>query len=111
MAAKAFKELRSTRPSAAELVDVARSQDPSMPPAVVTAVPNEVLPEPSVEMVQLNVRVRRGLADALADAADRDRVSQKVLVCRALAAAGFPVDPSDLRDRTIRTRRGTASRS
>jgi hypothetical protein len=48
---------------------------------------------------QLNLKVRASLIDQLADAATREGTTQKVLVCRALAAAGYQVHPEDLSDR------------
>ena len=45
----------------------------------------------------MNIRVRRGLGDQLADRARAEGTTQKVLICRALAAAGFLVHPDDLR--------------
>jgi hypothetical protein len=47
--------------------------------------------------VQVNIRVRRGLGDQLADRARTEGTTQKVLICRALAAAGFLVHQDDLR--------------
>ena len=89
------------------MVALARAQDPSVPPAVVN---RPAQPEaPSEELVQLNVRIQRGLADQLADTAERERVSQRVIICRALSAAGFAVSDTDLTDRIIRRRRGTRS--
>jgi len=60
------------------------------------------------ELVQLNIRVRRGLGDQLADRARAEGTTQKVLICRALAAAGFVVHPGDLRGTPPPRRRGSA---
>ncbi len=60
------------------------------------------------ELVQVNIRVRRGLGDQLADRARAEGTTQKVLICRALAAAGFLVHPDDLRTAPPPRRRGSA---
>jgi hypothetical protein len=60
------------------------------------------------ELVQVNIRVRRGLGDQLADRARAEGTTQKVLICRALAAAGFIVHPDDLRSTPPPRRRGSA---
>jgi hypothetical protein len=101
-----FKGIRpQPKPSPAEMVAVARAHDPSVPPAVVS--PSvKTAPPAEEELVQLNVRIQRKLADQLADAAERERVSQRVIIARALAAAGFAVGEADLTDRIIRRRRG-----
>lgn len=105
MGKAAFKGIHP-KPSPAEMVALARAQDPSVPPAVVNRPVQAELPREE-ELVQLNVRIQRGLADQLADAAERERVSQRVIIARALAAAGFTVGEADLTDRVIRRRRGT----
>jgi hypothetical protein len=109
MSAKPFKSARpEPRPSPREVLNVARSHDPTLPPAIMPrAARPAVAPTNAGELVQLNIRVGRGLADWLADRALADGVSQKVWVCRALEKAGAPVEPSDLRDRVVRRRRGT----
>jgi len=105
MSAKPFKSARpEPRPSPQEIIDVARSHDPTLPPAAMR--PNPA-PDSPGELVRLNVRVDRKLADWLADRALAEGVSQKVWVCRALEKAGAPVEASDLRDRVVRRRRGT----
>ena len=60
------------------------------------------------ELVQVNIRVRRRLGDQLADRARREATTQKVLICRALASAGFDVDPEDLRAVPLPRRRGSS---
>lgn len=62
------------------------------------------------ELVQVNIRVRRGLGDQLADRARAEGTTQKVLICRALAAAGFLVHPDDLRTTPPPRRRGSGQR-
>ena len=61
------------------------------------------------DLVQVNIRVRRGLGDQLADRARAEGTTQKVLICRALAAAGFIVHPDDLRSTPPPRRRGALS--
>ncbi|MBV8093239.1 MAG: hypothetical protein JO110_08375 [Acetobacteraceae bacterium] len=108
MGKAAFKGIRpQPKPSPAEMVALARAQDPSVPPAVTTPTV-KAEPAPEEELVQLNVRIQRRLADQLADAAERERVSQRVIIARALAAVGFAVGEADLTDRIIRRRRGTS---
>jgi hypothetical protein len=53
----------------------------------------------------VNVKVGVALADALAEHAAQDGITQKQLICRALAAYGLPADPLDLEDRTPRRQR------
>jgi hypothetical protein len=110
---KAFKSTRAANPQ--DVLSVARGLDPTLPPAAVSLRP-ELRPELPIpaeaeELVQLNIRVGRRLADWLADKAIEEGISQKVWVCRALQASGAPVAPSDLQDRVVRRRRGTLSAS
>lgn len=63
------------------------------PPAVVGT------EEPTVPV---NLKIKKGLADALAERAFREGVTQKQIITRALAKEGLPVDPSDLEDRSGR---------
>ncbi len=60
----------------------------------------------AAELVQLNIRVRRALGDQLADRARVEGTTQKVLVCRALAEAGFDVHSDDLKAAPSPRRRG-----
>ena len=55
--------------------------------------------------VMVNFKVSEDLAIALAERADAEGITQKQIITRALAAAGLPVDPLDLQDRTSRRRR------
>jgi hypothetical protein len=55
--------------------------------------------------VLINLRVQMALADWLAEQARAEGTTQKVIITRALAAAGAPVSPLDLTDRTPRRRR------
>ena len=66
---------------------------PTLPPTRVEA------PAPADPVAQLNLKVRTSLIDQLAEAAAKDGTTQKVIVCRALAAAGFEVHEDDLSDR------------
>ena len=54
--------------------------------------------------VLVNVKMAEESAIALAKKAVAERVTQKQFICRALAAAGVPMDPLDLEDRTPRRR-------
>ena len=66
------------------------------------------LSRPEEELVQVNIRVRRGLGDQLADRARAEKTSQKVIICRALAAVGFEVHHEDLRAVPPPRRRGSS---
>ena len=72
---------------------------PTLPPTRVEA------PAPADPVAQLNLKVRTSLIDQLAEAAGKDGTTQKVVVCRALAAAGFQVHEDDLSDRGNHRRR------
>ncbi len=74
---------------------------PTLPPTRVEA------PMPEDPIAQLNLKVRTSLIDQLAEAAGREGTTQKVIVCRALAAAGFRVHDDDLSDRGNHRRRRT----
>jgi len=103
-----------TRPSARDALAAADAvaQQAGLPPAALSprpvslaqSTPAQVASE--VEMVQVNIRVRRGLGDQLADRARAEGTTQKVLMCRALAAAGFDVHEEDLRPILAPRRRG-----
>ena len=101
------------RPSAREALGAADAvaQQAGLPPAALAPAatrPAAVSPSPGVEeLVQVNIRVRRGLGDQLADRAQAEGTTQKVLICRALAAAGFAVHPDDLRAAPPPRRRGS----
>lgn len=104
------------RPSARDALSAAHTvaEEAGLPPAAVPprrAEPPPAPPQegPTEEVVQLNIRVRRALGDQLADRARSERTTQKVLVCRALAAAGFEVHADDLRATPAPRRRGTSN--
>jgi len=104
------------RPSARQSLAAANAvaQQAGLPPASLS--PRPPSPAPTVppptpaeeELVQVNIRVRRALGDQLADRARAEGTTQKVLVCRALAAAGFDVHPEDLRATPAPRRRGSS---
>lgn len=73
---------------------------PTLPPTRV-----EAPPQPADPVAQLNLKVRASLIDQLAEAARQEGTTQKVVVCRALAAAGYAVHPDDLDDRSNHRRR------
>ena len=82
------------RPTAAELLRLA-SADQSQPPAVMREQHKTVL---------VNFRVTEKLATALASAAIKQGITQKVILARALQASGLDVPPEDLQDRSPRRR-------
>jgi hypothetical protein len=102
MAAKGMKPAIA-RPSARDALVAANTvaQQAGLPPAAL--VPNDAGSE---ELVQVNIRVRRSLGDQLADRARTENTTQKVLICRALAAAGFTVHSSDMQALPPPRRRG-----
>lgn len=99
------------RPSARDSLAAADAvaQQAGLPPAALSPRPPSPAPTSTAddELVQVNIRVRRGLGDQLADRARAEGTTQKVLVCRALAAAGFEVHPDDLRPTPAPRRRGS----
>lgn len=72
---------------------------PTLPPTRVKA------PAPLDPIAQLNLKIRASLIDQLVAVAEREGTTQKVIVCRALAAAGFDIHPEDLADRSNHRRR------
>lgn len=72
---------------------------PTLPPTQVEP------PTPVDPVAQLNLKIRTSLIDQLVEAAERETTTQKVIVCRALAAAGFTIHPEDLADRSNHRRR------
>jgi hypothetical protein len=99
------------RPSARESLAAANvvAREAGLPPASLSPVANEKpqdRPSEDAELVQVNIRVRRSLGDQLADRARAEGTTQKVLVCRALASAGFDVHPDDLKPTPAPRRRG-----
>ena len=90
---KNFKKALPTepRPDPAAILALTGQQAPTLPPT--RLVPQE-------EVGQLNLKVKASLIDQLADRAREEGTSQKVIVCKALAAAGFTVHPDDMTNRT-----------
>jgi hypothetical protein len=117
MAAKGFKRVGSaptpadTAPSTRAARPANPQRDPNVALAAAAAVaptlpPTRVEPpEPADPVAQLNLKVRTSLIDQLATTAAREGITQKVIVCRALAAAGFQVHADDLSDRGNHRRR------
>ncbi|MBV8091658.1 MAG: hypothetical protein JO110_00195 [Acetobacteraceae bacterium] len=85
------------RLQSAQLRQIAEQIAPTQPPAVMPTRRRSTL---------INFRAETLLADWLADRAAAESTTQKVIITRALAAAGAPVSPQDLEDRTPRRRRG-----
>jgi len=90
----AAKQLKSVA-NAASLHQVAAEAGRALPPAVARRERRTVL---------VNVKMAEESAIALAKQAVAKGITQKQLICRALAAAGVPMDPLDLEDRTPRRR-------
>jgi hypothetical protein len=84
------------RLQSAQLREIAEQMAPHQPPAVMPAKRTSTL---------INLRVDTTLADWLAARAEAEGTTQKVILTRALAAAGAPVSLQDLEDRTPRRRR------
>jgi hypothetical protein len=93
MATKQFKSVKA--PAADMLRQVASDAGRSLPPAMV---------RPDRRTVMVNVKMGEAAAIALAERAKAEGITQKQLICRALEAAGVPMDPLDLEDRTPRRR-------
>lgn len=113
MAGKGLKPV-ATRTSAREaLVAVdAVAREAGLPPATLTQEdrmpPQAEGGSQEEELVQVNIRVRSALGDQLADRARAEGVTQKVLICRALAAHGFDVHANDLKAPSPPRRRGSS---
>jgi hypothetical protein len=95
---KAFKKALGgePRPNPEAILALTSQAAPTLPPARIS---------PTEPVGQLNLKVKVSLIDQLAERATAEGTSQKVLVCRALAAAGFSVHPEDLENRTNHRRR------
>lgn len=92
---KSLKPRTTPRPSAQEALRIATAQAPSLPPTRI---------EPEDRPTTLNLRLRSSTVLALTARAKAEGLTQKQLVCRALAASGIVVAPADLEDRTPRRR-------
>ncbi len=91
-----MKSLKSRIPSripADEALRISAEQAPTLPPAQLPA------SDPSTT---LNLRVRVSTIQALARKAKASGLTQKQIICRALAEAGIEVATADLEDRTPR---------
>jgi len=84
----------TVRLDAMALRGLAATSAPSLPPAA--------MPRTSSEMT--NLRLSSSLIDELDAAARAEGTTRKVIVTRALAAAGYHVPARDLEDRTPRRR-------
>src|SRR4051812_15222103 len=119
MTTKGFKRAGGGPPADSE-VPAAFPQSPQAPeprrdPAVALAAAAAVAPTlpptrldattPLDPVAQLNLKVRTSLIDQLSQVAAREGTTQKVIVCRALSAAGYQVHPDDLADRGNHRRR------
>ena len=119
MAAKGFKRVGSLQQAEATPprggIENAPAPGPRRDPAAALAAATAVAPTlpptrmeaavPVDPVAQLNLKVRTSLIDQLAEAAGREGTTQKVIVCRALAKAGFRVHEDDLSDRGNHRRR------
>jgi len=92
---KSLKPRTTSRPTAQEALRIASAQAPSLPPTRI---------EPEDRPTTLNLRLRSSTVLALTAQAKAEGLTQKQLVCRALAASGIAVAPADLEDRTPRRR-------
>jgi hypothetical protein len=91
MAAKQMKRIAKAPASAAMLHHVATEAGRALPPAVAAR---------GRKVVLVNVKMAEESAIALARKAAAEGVTQKQFICRALAAAGVPIDPLDLENRS-----------
>ena len=92
---RTLKPRTTARPTAAEALRIATVQAPLLPPT------RAVLADRSTT---LNLRLRMSTVEAITAEARQRGLTQKQLVCQALAAAGVAITPSDLEDRTPRRR-------
>jgi hypothetical protein len=106
MLTKGLKPLGGGRPDAAEAMRIAAAVAPGAPPAVV-----ETAPTYNETPVVVSLRITEHTATMLAQEANRQGITQRVLLCRALAAAGLDVAPDDLRERTPPRRRAPGQRA
>lgn len=113
MSAKGFKRAAGTPTSAGDTPAAFPTPppppEPRRDPAAALAAAAAVAPTlpptrldataPQDPIAQLNLKVRTSLIDQLSQVAAREGTTQKVIVCRALSAAGYRVHPDDLADR------------
>jgi hypothetical protein len=93
MSTKQFEHAKA--PAADIPRQVASDAGPSLPPGRVRR---------DRRSVMVNVKMDEAAAIALAKRAKAEGITQKQFICRALEAAGVPMDPRDLEDRTPRRR-------
>lgn len=117
MVGKGFKKTGAAEPrSTPEAPAAAEGNVPRRDPTIAltaaatvapTLPPTRVEPPcpPREPLAQLNLKVRASLLDQLAEAAAREGTTQKVIVCRLLASAGYRVHDDDLSDRSNHRRR------
>ncbi len=89
--------LKPRRPSPTEALAIASSAAPTQPPTQISGTRPDA-------PTTLNLRVRTSTVAALVEAAKEQGLTMKQVVCQALEAAGVPVAPADLEDRTPRRR-------
>jgi hypothetical protein len=92
---RTLKPRTTARPTATEALRIATVQAPLLPPT------RAALADRSTT---LNLRLRMSTVEAITAEARQRGLTQKQLVCQALAAAGVAITPSDLEDRTPRRR-------
>ena len=92
---KSLKPRATPRLSAVEALRITAVEAPGLPPAQVAA---------GDRPTTLNLRLRSSTVAALSERAKAEGLTQKQVVCRALAQAGLAVAPADLEDRTPRRR-------
>lgn len=90
---KSLKSRTVSRLPADEALRISAEQAPTLPPAQ--------LSKPDLSTT-LNLRVRVSTITALAEKAKASGLTQKQVICRALAEAGVDVAVKDLEDRTPR---------
>jgi hypothetical protein len=100
MTAKGLKPLGGGRPDAAEALRIAAAVAPGAPPAVVEAAPTY-----DETPVVMSIRTTEHTASVIAREAAAQGITQRVLIFRALAAAGLDIAPDDLKERTPPRRR------
>ena len=88
-----YSQVPEPRRDPAVALAAAATVAPTLPP---TRLDTKATLDP---IAQLNLKVRTSLIDQLSQVAAREGTTQKVIVCRALSAAGYQVHPDDLADR------------
>jgi len=97
-------KLKSRASSPAEIVRIASSVAPELPPARMPAAPPPEPAEPD-KPAMLSVRLMDSTITAVARAAKERGITQRQLIARALAAEGIQVAPADMEDRAPPRRR------